>query len=85
MAQTQAQWQWQLCRQVIDHPAAQHRWDLAYQLLLEWSTSQPCSASCISVQTPTANEVVNLTMEEVTGGGDDESSGLCQGIEPKPG
>ena len=84
MAQTQAQRQWHLSRQVIDKPQAQHRWDLVYQLLLEWSANQPCSASCNCAQTSTANQVVNLSLEEVTGG-DDESSGLCQGIEPKPG
>ncbi len=47
MAQTQAQWQWQLSRQVSDHPAALNRWDLVYQLLLEWSTNQPCSPSLV--------------------------------------
>ena len=67
-------WQrWVVRRQPVGHPAAQRRWDGAYQRLLQ-ATAAPAGLPALPA-----------TPQEAAEEGRHASSRLCPGFEPAPG
>ena len=64
--------QWKVSRRQVGHPAAQRRWDRAYQLLLQAAGLPPSTTG-----TPAAPQGVS---EE----GHHASSRVCSGLNPAP-
>jgi hypothetical protein len=64
--------QWMVRRQSVGHPAAQRRWDKAYQLLLQ--------ATVTPADLPAPPAAPWDAAEESR----DASSRLCSGLEPAP-
>jgi hypothetical protein len=64
--------QWMVCRQPVGHPAAQRRWDRAYQLLLQATVAPAGLPAPLAAPWEIAEE------------GRHANSRLRQGLEPKP-
>lgn len=62
---------WQVRRTTTAHTEGQHRWDRAYQCLVQWTEGRPTESS--QVDGPMHNE------EERHGGGP-----VCAGLDPTP-
>jgi hypothetical protein len=63
---------WTVIRQQVGHPAAQRRWDRAYQLLVQMAaTVQPDKTDV-----PTAGDAIEESH--------DASRRLCPGLDPAP-
>ena len=65
--------QWTVRRQPVGHPAAQRRWDRAYQLLLQ------------ATAVPAGEPTLSATPWDVTEESRHASSRLCPGFAPAPG
>ena len=66
---------WQVRRTTTAHGEGQHRWDLAYQSLLQWTDGRPPQSSPFS----RADQRADQREEETHGGGP-----VRAGLDPTP-